>query len=78
MIPKARYVRANGMMYLLDDVPDVFSPILAGVILEPLVGLTGILVINVVAFVFSIAALLVTDIPQTPRTEEGERSHGVL
>jgi len=78
MVPKARYVRANGMMYLLDDVPDVFSPILAGVILGPLVGLTGILVINVIAFVFSIGALLVTDIPQMPHTVEGERSHGAL
>ena len=78
MIPKARYVRANGMMYLLDDVPDVFSPILAGVILGPLVGLTGILVINVIAFIFSIGALLVTDIPQMPHTVEGEQSHGAL
>ena len=78
MIPKARYVRANGMMYLLDDVPDVFSPILAGVILGPLVGLTGILVINVFAFVFSIGALLITDIPQIPHTVEGEESHGAV
>jgi MFS family permease len=78
MIPKDRYVRANGMMYLLDDVPDVFSPILAGVILGPLVGLVGILVINVIAFIVSIGALLVTDIPQMPHTEEGEHSHGAL
>ena len=78
MIPKDRYARANGMMYLLDDVPDVFSPILAGFILGPLVGLTGILVINVVAFAFSIGALLVTDIPETPQTVEGERSHGAF
>lgn len=73
MLPKARYVRANGMMYLLDDVPDVFSPILAGVILGPLVGLTGILVINILAFAFSITALSITDIPQTPQTAQGEK-----
>lgn len=78
MVPKSRYVRANGMMYLLDDVPDVFSPILAGVILGPIFGLTGILLINIVAFFFSIGALLATDIPQMPHTEEGERSHGAL
>jgi len=78
MVPKTRYARANGMMYLLDDAPDVFSPILAGIILGPLVGLTGILAINVIAFVFSIGALLVTDIPQMPHTPEGERSHGIL
>ncbi|NWG07389.1 MAG: MFS transporter [Chloroflexi bacterium] len=78
MIPKARYVRANGMMYLLDDVPDVFSPILAGVVLGPLVGLTGILIINVFAFVISITALLITDIPPTPHTVEGENSHGAF
>ena len=78
MIPKDRYVRANGMMYLLDDVPDVFSPILAGVILGPLVGLTGILLINAFAFMFSIGTLLITDIPQTPQTMEGEQSHGAF
>jgi MFS family permease len=78
MIPKARYGRANGMMYLLDDLPEVFAPILAGVILGPLIGLTGILVINVAAFAFSITALFITDIPQTPHTLEGERSHGFL
>jgi MFS transporter, DHA3 family, macrolide efflux protein len=78
MLPKERYARANGMLYLLDDVPDVFSPILAGVILGPLLGLTGILAINIAAFVFSIAALSITDIPQTPQTLEGEKSHGVL
>ena len=78
MIPKDRYVRANGMMYLLDDVPDVFSPILAGVVLGPLVGLTGILLINAFAFTVSIGTLLITDIPQTPQTMEGERSHGAF
>ena len=78
MIPKDRYVRANGMMYLLDDVPDVFSPILAGVVLGPLVGLTGILLINAFAFAVSIGTLLITDIPQTPQTMEGERSHGAF
>ena len=78
MLPKARYARANGLMYLLDDVPAVFSPILAGVILGPLVGLAGILLLNVVAFVLSIGALLITDIPQTPHTMEAESfSQGV-
>ena len=78
MVPKARYVRANGMMSLLDDVPDVFSPLLAGLVLGPLVGLAGILFINVIAFIFSIGTLWVTDIPQMPHTVEGERSHGAL
>lgn len=78
MLPKARYARANGLMYLLDDVPAVFSPILAGVILGPLIGLGGILVLNVAAFVISISALLITDIPQTPQTSEGANSANVL
>jgi MFS family permease len=78
MLPKARYARANGLMYLLDDVPAVFSPILAGVILGPLIGLGGILVLNVAAFVISISALLITDIPQTPHTSEGANSVNVL
>ena len=33
---------------------------------------------EIIAFIFSIGALLVTDIPQVPHTPEGERSHSVM
>jgi MFS transporter, DHA3 family, macrolide efflux protein len=40
--------------------------------------LSGILLINSIAFAFSIGALLLVDVPSTPHTVEGERSRGRL
>jgi len=77
MIPRKQYVRANGLMALLNDAPGIFGPLFAAVLI-PIVGLNGILSINLLAFVFSIGALLFVDVPPTPLTIEGERSHGIF
>jgi len=70
LVPRRQYVRANGMISLLYEMPDVFGPFLAGLLYLAL-GLSGILAINLIAFVFSIGALLFVEIPPTPRTTEG-------
>lgn len=74
LVPRKQYVRANGMLSLLYDLPEIFGPILAGLLFLTL-GLKGILVINLVSFVFSIGALLLVEIPRTPYSEEGIVSH---
>jgi MFS family permease len=74
LVPRKQYVRANGMISLLYDTPEIFGPILAG-ILYMAVGLSGILAVNLITFVFSIGALLFVDIPPTPHTPEGDVSH---
>lgn len=74
MVAKQQYVRANGLMSLLYDIPGIFGPLLAGV-LYLIIGLNGILIINLIAFVISIGVLLFVEVPQTPRTTEGELSH---
>ena len=75
MVPKEQYGRANGMMSLIDAGPGVLAPMLAGALL-PLIGLTGILFIDVATFILAISVLLFVNIPQPPRTEEGEREKG--
>ena len=75
LVPRKQYVRANGMMSLLYDTPEIFGPILAGV-LYLTIGLNGILALNLITFVFSIGALLFVEIPPTPHSKEGELSHG--
>ena len=75
MVPKEQYGRANGMMSLIEAGPGVIAPLLAGALL-PFIGLTGILLIDVVTFLFAIGALLVVHIPQPPRTEEGAQGRG--
>jgi MFS transporter, DHA3 family, macrolide efflux protein len=74
MVPQKQYVRANGLMSILNDGPEVFGPLIAGG-LYLLTGLEGVLAINLLAFVISIGALLFVEVPETPRTREGELSH---
>ena len=74
MVPQNQYIRANGLMSLLNDGPEVFGPLLAGG-LYLIFGLEGILAVNLLAFVFSIGALLFVEVPDPPHTPEGDLSH---
>ena len=74
MVSRNQFVRANGLMSLLYDVPGIFGPLLAGT-LYLVVGLSGILAFNLIAFVVSIGALLFVEIPPTPHSTEGELFH---
>ncbi len=77
MVPKEQYGRANGLMSLIEAGPGVLAPLLAGTLL-PIIGLVGILTIDVLTFFLAIAALLVVHVPQPPRTAEGEQGRGNL
>lgn len=77
MVPKEKYDRANGMMSLVDSGPAVFSPMIAGALL-PLIGLVGILTIDVITFVIAIITLLVVFIPQPEKTIEGQAGSGTM
>lgn len=73
MVPKEQLTRANSMMSLIEAGPQVIAPILAGALL-PLITLTGILLLDIVTFLFAIGVLMVVHIPQPVRTEEGVKS----
>jgi hypothetical protein len=75
MVPKEKYGRANGMMSLIDSGPGVLAPLMAGALL-PLIGLTGILTLDVITFLLAITILLFVFIPQPPRTAEGAVAQG--
>lgn len=75
MIPKEKYGRANGLMSLVEIGPGVLAPMLAGALL-PLIGLTGILSLDVVTFVLAILVLMAVHIPQPQRTIEGAQAQG--
>lgn len=77
MVPKEQYGRANGMMSLIEAGPGVIAPLLAGSLL-PFIGLTGLLLIDVVTFTFAVGALLFVHIPQPPRTAEGAQGQGSM
>lgn len=75
MVPKENYSRANGMFSLIDSVPSVLAPLLAGVLL-PVIQLTGILTLDVITFFIAIGALLVVHVPQPAKTVEGQAGQG--
>jgi MFS transporter, DHA3 family, macrolide efflux protein len=75
MVPKQQLGRVNGMMSLLEAGPGVIAPLLAGALLG-IIGLTGILFIDVATFVLAVLALAVVFVPQPPKTEEGEQARG--
>ena len=75
MIPKEHYGRANGMLSLADTASNIFAPILAGSLLG-IIGVSGILLIDLATFAFAIGALLVVHIPQPKITEEGIKARG--
>jgi MFS family permease len=77
MVPKEQYQRASGMMGLVDSGPGVIAPLMAGA-LYPIVGLTGILVLDIVTFAFAVGTLLVVEIPTPTPSAEGAASRGHL
>lgn len=77
MLPKEQYGRANGMMSLVQMGPGVIAPMMAGGLL-PLIGLTGILSLDVATFLLAILALLFVHIPQPLQTEEGRQARGPI
>jgi MFS transporter, DHA3 family, macrolide efflux protein len=77
MIPKDQLGRANGLMSLMEAGPGVLAPLMAGALM-PLIGLTGLLTLDVVTFLFAIGALLIVHIPQPRQTEEGKKAQGSM
>ncbi|HEY5671529.1 MAG TPA: MFS transporter [Anaerolineales bacterium] len=77
MLPKEHYGRANGMMSLAESGSGIFAPLLAGAVLG-IIGLGGVLFIDVATFLFAIATLTVIHVPQPTVTEDGLQGRGSL
>lgn len=77
MVPKEQYARASGMLEMAWAASSVLAPLMAGVLLG-VIGLTGIMIIDVVTFLFAIGALLLVSIPQPPKSDEGLKGQGSI
>lgn len=77
MVPKEQYGRASGLMGLAENGSGIFAPLLAGTLLG-LIGLQGVLLIDVLTFVFAVGTLLFIHVPQPPQTVEGQAGKGSL
>ena len=67
MVPEKHYARANGMLALAQSGANVLAPALAGVLLA-LIGIRGVLLIDVVTFSAAVLTLWVVHIP-SPRVK---------
>ncbi|MEM0980424.1 MAG: MFS transporter [Cyanobacteria bacterium P01_H01_bin.58] len=74
LVPKKDYARAESMVAAVNYSGAVFSPILAGS-LYPLIGLRGIILIDLVTFCIAFVTLLSTQIAQPQPSESTASSH---
>ena len=77
MLPKSQYARANGLLSLAESVSGVFAPIFATALLA-IIGLSGVLLIDIITCAIAIVALLVVHVPQPEMTDAGAEGRGSL
>ena len=77
LVPKEHYGRANGLVSLAQVGPGVLAPLLAGALLG-VIGLDGIMMIDVITFLFAIGSLFFINIPPPVSTAAGELGKGSL
>ncbi|QYO68305.1 MFS transporter [Leptolyngbya sp. 7M] len=68
LVSKQHYTRAESMVAMVGYSGAIFSPILAGS-LYPLIGIVGMIAIDLLTFLAALLSLLVTPIPQPAVTE---------
>lgn len=69
LVPKAQLARANGLVQMQQAIQMLVSPLLAGVLFVS-IGLRGIMIVDLVTFLFAVGALLLVHIPQPKQREE--------
>jgi len=77
MIEKKHYTRANAMLAMVQSASMIIAPALAGALLV-LLGINGIMIIDIVTFLFAIGTLLLVVIPDPAETAAGRASRGTL
>ncbi len=75
MIPKEQYGRASGMISMAETGSGILAPILAAALIGK-IGLTGIIVIDIVTLLFALLMLVIVAIPSLNKAEQVNKSHG--
>jgi MFS family permease len=71
MVPKEQYGRANGLLSLAESISGIAAPVLAGLLLA-VIGIGGILVIDVATCIFAVVVLAFIIVPPPNRTTDVE------
>ena len=75
LVPKEQYARAAGMRSLATNASQMFAPFFAGLLLR-LVDIDGVMLIDVMTFLFAMGTLLVIRIPRPAASADGTRIQG--
>lgn len=68
MLQKEEYGKANGLFSLTQSAPNLIAPILAGALIG-VIGLEGMMVIDIVTFLFAISMVMLVDEGKTVSSE---------
>jgi MFS transporter, DHA3 family, macrolide efflux protein len=77
LVPKKDLGRANGMVQMGQAIEMVITPLIAGLLFVS-IGITGILTIDFITFLFAVGALLLVRIPQPEISEEHKQNGSVF
>jgi MFS family permease len=77
MLPKDQFARAQAMLGLAHAASTIFAPVLAAALLG-VIGMAGIMSIDLLTFLVALGTLLWVRIPQPPVSELGRQSRGRL
>jgi MFS transporter, DHA3 family, macrolide efflux protein len=77
IVPKKHYARAHALNELAGNSSGIFAPLLAGALLA-VIGLGGILAIDILALVIAVGSLLIVQIPQPKASQEGAEGKGSI
>lgn len=75
MLPKKHYARANAMLEMAGPASGVFAPLVAGALIG-IIGLKGLLIIDLAAASIAITTLVFVKIPQPKVSPDGLASRG--
>ncbi|MEZ4657086.1 MAG: MFS transporter [Caldilineaceae bacterium] len=77
MLTKEQYGRANGMMSVAESASAIAAPLLAGLLLT-LIHIDGIMLIDIVTFLFAVVMVLLVAIPQPAATDVGSAAQSTI
>lgn len=73
MLPKEQYTRGNAMLSLVTRASNIAAPVLAGVLIA-LVGIGGVLLVDICTSIVALGLLAMTRIPETAAGAESKAS----
>ncbi|HLN65399.1 MAG TPA: MFS transporter [Symbiobacteriaceae bacterium] len=70
MVSKEHYARANGMMSILDAAAQIVPPVIGGALVA-LMGIGGVLTIDIITFLIAVGLVLIIPIPDPEKLSDG-------